>query len=72
MSGGVPPFASGPVTLLLTKSDGSVLVVIAASLDLMSKTTDPRSGETVYSLKNVKLAEPAATLFQVPSDYAIQ
>jgi hypothetical protein len=39
---------------------------------MMSKTTDPRSGETVYSLKNVKLAEPAADLFTVPSDYTVQ
>jgi hypothetical protein len=39
---------------------------------VMTKTTDPRSGETVYSLKNIKLAEPAGTLFQVPSDYSVQ
>ena len=39
---------------------------------VMTKTTDPRAGETVYSLKNVKLAEPPATLFQVPSDYKVE
>jgi hypothetical protein len=39
---------------------------------VMTKTTDPRSGETVYSLKNVKLSEPPANLFQVPSDYTVQ
>jgi hypothetical protein len=39
---------------------------------VMTKTTDPRSGETVYSLKNIKLTEPAGTLFQVPSDYTMQ
>jgi hypothetical protein len=39
---------------------------------VMTKTTDPRSGETVYSLKNVKLAEPSSALFQVPADYTVQ
>jgi hypothetical protein len=39
---------------------------------VMTKTTDPRSGETVYSLKNIKLVEPAGTLFQVPADYTVQ
>ena len=39
---------------------------------VMTKTTDPRSGETVYSLKNIKLAEPAGNLFTVPSDYTVQ
>jgi hypothetical protein len=39
---------------------------------VMTKTTDPRSGETVYSLKNIRLEEPAANLFTVPADYSIQ
>jgi hypothetical protein len=39
---------------------------------VMTKTTDPRFGETVYSLKSIKLAEPAGSLFQVPSDYSVQ
>jgi hypothetical protein len=33
---------------------------------------DPRTGATVYALTNVQRAEPAATLFQVPSDYTVQ
>src|SRR5437762_4230672 len=36
-----------------------------------SKHTDPRFGETAYSLTNISRAEPAAGLFQVPSDYTI-
>jgi hypothetical protein len=36
-----------------------------------SKHTDPRFGESVYSLTNISRAEPPATLFQVPSDYTI-
>jgi hypothetical protein len=39
---------------------------------VMTKTIDPRVGETVYQLKNIKLAEPARTLFEVPSDYTVK
>jgi hypothetical protein len=37
-----------------------------------SKHSDPRMGETVYSLTNVNRAEPSPALFQVPPDYTIQ
>src|SRR5207253_7710787 len=36
-----------------------------------SKHSDPRFGETAYSLTNISRAEPPATLFQVPPDYTI-
>lgn len=38
---------------------------------VMSKTSDPRSGTTVYKLTNVNRAEPDPALFQVPSDYTV-
>lgn len=38
---------------------------------VMSKTDDPRTGETVYKLTNVTRAEPDASLFQVPADYKV-
>lgn len=38
---------------------------------VMSKRTDPWSGETTYSLTNIQRAEPAASLFAVPSDYTV-
>jgi len=38
---------------------------------VMSKTTDPRSGTSVYKLTNVSRTEPDASLFQVPSDYTV-
>lgn len=41
-------------------------------LVVMSKHSDPRSGETTYTLNNVQRAEPAASLFAVPADYAVQ
>ncbi len=33
--------------------------------------TDPRFGQTTYQLTNIQRAEPSATLFQVPADYAV-
>ena len=43
-------------------------------LQLVIKSTrnDPRWGTTTYSLKNLQRAEPAATLFTVPSDYTLK
>jgi len=38
---------------------------------VMSKTDDPRMGESVYTLTNVNRAEPDASLFQVPADYKV-
>jgi hypothetical protein len=37
-----------------------------------SKHSDPRSGETIYRLANLKRADPPADLFRVPSDYAVR
>ena len=37
-----------------------------------STRTDPRFGTTTYTLANVQRTEPAASLFAVPSDYAVQ
>ena len=39
---------------------------------VFSRHSDPRMGETVYSLVNVNRADPASGLFQVPPDYALQ
>jgi hypothetical protein len=39
---------------------------------VLSKRSDPRVGQTVYRLTNVTQTEPAAALFQVPSEYTIQ
>lgn len=38
---------------------------------VMSKHSDPRTGETVYKLTNVNRAEPLPSLFEVPADYTI-
>jgi len=39
---------------------------------VMSKSSDPRMGETTYKLTNLSRAEPDATLFQIPADYTVQ
>lgn len=39
---------------------------------IMSKHSDPRSGENTYRLTNINRTEPAHSLFEVPSDYTVQ
>jgi hypothetical protein len=39
---------------------------------VMTRHSDPRYGETTYRLTNISRAEPAAALFQVPSDYTVK
>jgi hypothetical protein len=38
---------------------------------VMSKHSDPWSGETTYTLTNIQRSEPDASLFAVPSDYTV-
>jgi hypothetical protein len=38
---------------------------------VMTRHSDPRSGETTYRLRNILRAEPDPALFTVPSDYEI-
>jgi hypothetical protein len=40
-------------------------------LTVLSKRSDPRTGEIVSQLTNLSRAEPPATLFEVPADYQI-
>jgi len=39
---------------------------------VMTKHSDPRSGETVYRLTDISRTEPAQSLFQVPADYEMK
>jgi hypothetical protein len=39
---------------------------------VMTRHSDPRTGETTYSLSDITRGEPAAGLFDVPPDYTIQ
>jgi hypothetical protein len=40
-------------------------------MDLKSTHSDPRFGDTTYTLTNIQRTEPAASLFAVPSDYTV-
>lgn len=40
--------------------------------NVMTKRTDPIRGDTVFQLTNIQRQEPAANLFQVPSDFTVQ
>jgi hypothetical protein len=39
---------------------------------VMSKSSDPRVGETTYKLTNLSRAEPDPALFQIPADYTVK
>jgi hypothetical protein len=39
---------------------------------VMTRHSDPRSGETTYSLSNIVRAEPPAGTFDVPADYIVK
>jgi len=39
---------------------------------VMTRHSDPRSGETTYTVSNIARGEPAAGLFGVPADYTIR
>lgn len=41
-------------------------------MTVMSKRSDPRFGETTYTLTNIQRSEPGAALFVVPSDYTVK
>jgi hypothetical protein len=41
-------------------------------LVVMTRHSDPRFGETTYKLTNINRAEPAKSMFEVPSDYTIK
>ncbi|MGZ5198146.1 MAG: hypothetical protein ACXWC4_00080 [Telluria sp.] len=41
-------------------------------ITVYSKHSDPRSGDNIYRVDNLKRDEPAAALFTVPSDYTVK
>ncbi len=66
----IPAGAMGNSQPIIEKSE------IWTSPDLqvvvLSKHSDPRSGQSTYTLNNIQRSEPNAALFQVPSDYTVQ
>jgi len=41
-------------------------------MDVRSTHSDPRFGDTTYTLTNIQRSEPDASLFVVPSDYTVK
>jgi len=41
-------------------------------ITVYTRHSDPRSGDTVFHLENLKREEPAAALFSVPADYTVK
>jgi hypothetical protein len=39
---------------------------------VLTRTSDPRTGETTYSLTNITRVEPSPSLFDVPADYTVK
>ena len=39
---------------------------------VMTRHSDPRTGEEVYKLSNINRSEPARQLFEIPSDYTVK
>ena len=39
---------------------------------VLTRTSDPRTGESVYKLQNITRAEPNASWFEVPADYTVR
>jgi hypothetical protein len=37
-----------------------------------TRHSDPRFGETITKLSNIKLGEPPSSLFEVPADYKVE
>lgn len=56
-----------PITIVSERWYSPDLQVVVKSV-----RTDPRFGQTTYTLTNVQRAEPAASLFAVPPDYTVK
>ncbi len=56
-----------PITIVSVRWYSNDLQVV-----VMSKRSDPRFGDTTYTLTNLQRQEPAASLFTVPADYTVQ
>ena len=61
------------------KNDREIVTVFEAwespelgMMMVMTKSSDPRSGELATRLTNIRLAEPDPSLFVVPSDYTFE
>ncbi len=66
----VPAGAIGNAQPIVEKSE--VWTSPDLQIVVLSKRSDPRFGQSVYTLNNIQRNEPNAALFQVPSGYTVQ
>lgn len=78
---GVPADGTRTTTVIPAGAIGNQQDIVAVSeqwfspdleIFLMTRHSDPRSGETTYSLTNIVRAEPPAGTFDVPADYTVK
>jgi hypothetical protein len=41
-------------------------------MEVLRKTSDPRYGDTTFTVTNLTRAEPAKSLFEIPADYTVK
>ncbi len=66
----IPAGSMGNAQAIVEKSE--VWTSQELQVVVMAKHSDPRSGQSTYSLSNIQRNEPPATLFQVPAGYSVQ
>jgi hypothetical protein len=66
----IPAGAIGNAQAIVEKSE--VWTAPDLQVVILSKRSDPRFGQSIYSLSNIQRTEPNAALFQVPSGYTVQ
>ncbi|MDQ2841078.1 MAG: hypothetical protein M3Y72_08580 [Acidobacteriota bacterium] len=66
----IPAGAIGNAQPIVEKSD--IWTASDLQVVVLSKHSDPRSGNTTYTLNNIQRTAPKAELFQVPSDYSVK
>lgn len=66
----IPPGQIGNAQPIVSRSE----IWYSPDLQIVvsSKHSDPRTGDSTYTLSNVQRGEPDPSLFQVPSDYTIK
>jgi hypothetical protein len=66
----VPAGAIGNAQPIVEK--GEVWTSPDLQVVVLSKRSDPRFGQSIYTLSNIQRSEPNAALFQVPPGYTVQ
>lgn len=66
----IPAGAIGNAQPIVSKSE--VWYSPDLQIVVLSKRSDPRIGDSTYTVSNISRGAPAASLFQIPSDYTVR